>query len=141
MEIAEAINELLAQHLCKKLEEFAKTRSVPKDAFFSMDHALAELLQNLVDHSGGNQAQVEMDFSNDLFKVTIRDNGKPYNLLDHRAVDMSIPFADRPVGGLGIHMIRKLMDQVTYQSSEGWNTTVFVKRTQASPPPEPPFSH
>jgi len=45
---------------------------------------------------------------------------------------LRVPFAEREIGGLGIHMIKKMLDHVTYESSNGWNTAVFIKNTRSS---------
>ena len=66
--------------------------------------------------------------------ITVSDNGRPYDILSHPAVDTSIPILDRPIGGLGIHMIRKLLDEVHYSTADGWNTATFIKNDKVPGP-------
>jgi len=132
MECSDTVGKSLAQDICKKLEHFAEDKSIPSNLVFSMDHALAEYLQNLVDHSDAHHAHVAFEYDDASLRVIINDDGKPYNILEHKPVDFSIPFAEREIGGLGIHMIRKMLDHVNYESSNGWNTAVFCKQARPS---------
>lgn len=127
MECIKIVDGLLAKNMSIKLEEFVSSQAIPNEILFSMDHAFTEHLQNLVDHSDAQKACVNFEYCHGVLKIVIRDDGKPYNLLDHKSVDLGVPFADRPVGGLGIHMIRKLTDEVTYQSIRGWNVVALSK--------------
>lgn len=132
MECSDTVGKSLAQNMCKKLEHFSDAKSIPSNIVFSMDHALAEYLQNLVDHSDAHHAHVSFEYDEMSLRVTIKDDGKPYDLLAHQPVDLSVPFAERAIGGLGIHMIRKMLDHVSYETSSGWNTAIFIKQAQSS---------
>ena len=94
---------------------------------FAADHAFAEHLQNLVDHSKARQVEYEFAIDDQRLALTVVDDGVPFDLLSLPAPDVTIPIEDRPVGGLGIHMIRKLMDDVQYQRSGGRNRVAMIK--------------
>lgn len=133
MEISEIIDDSLAQNVSEKLEQFSSAHSIPSAMVFAMDHALSEYLQNLVDHSDAQQSHVSIEYNGRVLKATVKDDGKPYNILTHQPVDLNIPFAERTVGGLGIHMITKLLDEIQYESSNGWNTAVLTKNRLGMP--------
>lgn len=63
--------------------------------------------------------------------VEIDDSGIAFNPLEHDAPDVHAPAEERPIGGLGIHMIRTLMDVVGYRRENGHNILHLEKR-----PPE-----
>ena len=131
MDIESPVTETLARDMCRHLETFAASISVPPQVVFCLDHALAEHLQNLYDHSDATLSKIRLRSSQGKLMITVLDNGKPYNILSHPPVDTSIPILDRPIGGLGIHMIRKLLDDVHYSSADGWNTALFIKNDKS----------
>ena len=57
----------------------------------------------------------------DSLRVVFCDNGKPYNPLDAKEPDMTGTAEDRAIGGLGIFMVRKMMDNVEYMYKDGQN--------------------
>lgn len=134
MDIESAVTGTLARDMCRHLETFAASLCVPPQVVFCLDHALAEHLQNLHDHSDATLSRVHLRSSQGKVAVTVSDNGRPYDILGHPAVDTSIPILDRPIGGLGIHMIRKLLDEVHYSTADGWNTAIFIKNDKAPGP-------
>jgi anti-sigma regulatory factor (Ser/Thr protein kinase) len=66
------------------------------------------------------------------FITEISDQGRPFDLLSVQAPDLDEDVLDRPVGGLGVHMIRKLVDEVTYgrQGEDNIVTFIFSKRDE-----------
>ena len=49
------------------------------------------------------------------------DNGRPYNPLETKDPDITLSAEEREIGGLGIFMVKKTMDQVTYEYMDGYN--------------------
>ena len=58
----------------------------------------------------------------------IIDEGEAFNPLERESPDISQGLDDRPVGGLGIHIVKQLMDDVSYQRQDGRNHLRFAKR-------------
>lgn len=67
-------------------------------------------------------------------RVTLRflDQGIPYNPLAKKDPDLTLSIDQRPVGGLGIYMVKQFMDQVEYQYDEGFNILVIQKDIDVS---------
>ena len=59
-----------------------------------------------------------------------RDNGKPYNPLDAKEPDITASAEDRAIGGLGIFMVRKMMDNVEYEYTGGMNKLTLTASLQ-----------
>jgi serine/threonine-protein kinase RsbW len=57
----------------------------------------------------------------------VEDDGQPFNPLEAPEVDTTKPLEERTIGGLGIHIVRKLMDGLEYQRHEGKNLLVLKK--------------
>lgn len=72
--------------------------------------------------------EVEFDRSESCFVLRFVDSGIPFNPLEATPPRIDLPPEDRPVGGLGIFLVRKTMDFVQYFREEGRNVLVFKKR-------------
>ena len=69
--------------------------------------------------------------------ITIRflDSGKPFNPLAKQDADVTLPAEERGIGGLGIYLVKKLMDEVSYGYENGKNILTIHKRlSQAESP-------
>lgn len=114
---------------------FAEANAVPPAVRRSLNVALDELLQNTIAHGfaeqQGGAVTIAVLLETDRLTVTLTDDGRPFNPLDAAAPDTARPLEDRPVGGLGIHLVRQLMDDVHYQRQGGRNVVVLVKRLTA----------
>lgn len=58
------------------------------------------------------------------------DSGIPYNPLDKADPDVTLSAEEREIGGLGIFLVKKLMDEVNYQYSEGQNILTLRKTSE-----------
>ncbi|MDV7396276.1 ATP-binding protein, partial [Arthrospira platensis SPKY1] len=65
---------------------------------------------------------------NGYFTITITDDGKAYDPTLAAEPDIQLPAEDRGIGGLGIFLIRKMMDEVQYTRSEGKNILQLKKK-------------
>ena len=61
-------------------------------------------------------------------RVAVEDDGEPFNPLEAAEADTSKPLEERAIGGLGVHLVRKLTDALEYQRHEGRNLLVMKKR-------------
>lgn len=64
----------------------------------------------------------------DRLYVTIRDDGKPFNPLDRKQADTRLSVKDRPVGGLGVHLVCSVMDRVAYERQGSTNVVLLEKQ-------------
>lgn len=61
-------------------------------------------------------------------KVTFMDRGMPYNPLEHEDPDISVPIEERQIGGNGILMAKKMMDDIQYEFRDGVNVLTVRKQ-------------
>jgi anti-sigma regulatory factor (Ser/Thr protein kinase) len=66
--------------------------------------------------------------------IEFEDAGKPYNPLGNAEPDITVSMEDRPIGGLGVFLVKKLMDGVTYRFENNRNFLTLTKLI----PPKPP---
>ena len=83
-----------------------------------------ELVCNLMDHgapAGVDTLRLGMTINGDRVTLDIRDNGPAYDPLAHPAPDLDADVDARPIGGLGIHLVRELAQDARYQREGSWN--------------------
>ena len=114
------------------LAAFWASNQLPKDAMFGLDLALEEIFTNVIFHGhrdGGEHAiHVGLALRDRVVSLTVQDEGVPFNPLDAPAADDTAPIEERPIGGLGIHLVRKLMDEIAYAREGNRNRLVVRKR-------------
>ncbi len=96
----------------------------------SLHVILDEICSNIVKHSGASGFEMDVELLADPagVKLTFRDDGTPYDPLAHEDPDTSLPAEERPIGGLGIMMVRKMADSMSYERSHDRNLLTIVKR-------------
>ena len=112
------------------VEEFAERDNWPPDLVFKLNLVLEELGVNIVNYSGAT-GDIEISLASDSESVTVEitDDGRPFNpLIDQESPDVSAPLGDRPIGGLGIHLVRSMMDEMRYSREDGRNKLAISKR-------------
>ncbi len=112
------------------VEEFAERDNWPPDLVFKLNLVLEELGVNIVNYSGAT-GEIEISLASDGETVTIEiaDNGRPFNpLAELDTPDISAPLGERPIGGLGVHLVRSMMDELSYSREDGMNRLAMTKR-------------
>jgi sigma-B regulation protein RsbU (phosphoserine phosphatase) len=83
-----------------------------------------ELVCNVMDHgtaSGVDALSVDVSVDGGRVVLDIRDNGAAYDPLAHPPPDLEADIGERPIGGLGIHLVRELAQVARYRREDGWN--------------------
>lgn len=102
-------------------------------AQMQIDVAVEELFVNIAHYAyapdtGTAVIQVETDHDNDQVSITFTDTGKPYNPLEKPDPDVTLSAEERDIGGLGIFMVKKSMDDMRYEYKDGQNILTIVKK-------------
>lgn len=101
---------------------------------YSIQLAADEASSNIIEHAYAGvqdgKLEVECNIFDGGMKIVMRDRGKPFNPSSVPEPNLNADLAERKIGGLGMYLMRKLMDEVTYVSSvDGGNTLTMIKRT------------
>lgn len=111
---------------------FADAHALPTSVRRCMHVALDELLSNTTMHGfagrEGGEVTVEAVLHPDRLSVTVTDDGRPFDPLGMAAPDTTLTTQARRIGGLGIHLVRRMMDEVSYHRRADRNVVVLVKR-------------
>ena len=116
------------------VEEKLQTVSCPNKTKGQVLIALDEVLSNVVRCSGASGIAVSLTFSQARHTLTmaISDDGKPFNPLQVPPPDTTLPPEKRSPGGLGILLLHKTMDEVTYHYAHGCNVLTLRKSLMAT---------
>lgn len=60
--------------------------------------------------------------------ISFFDRGRPYNPFAREDPDLDLPLSERPIGGLGVYMVKQFMDIVNYSYDSGCNVTTMIKK-------------
>ena len=98
-------------------DRFGRSHGVPSRAAWRLLLALDEILSNIVRHGGGGSADIDVTFSveDGAVSVDVVDSGAAFNPLLAPAPDTTSLLERRPAGGLGIALVRQLMDDTQYE--------------------------
>lgn len=98
-----------------------------------IDIAVEEIYTNICSYaypgSAGNIA-VEVVAESGKLQLTFTDSGFAYDPLEKEAPDITLSAEKRQIGGLGIYMVRQIMDEVSYSRIDGKNVLCMVKYAQ-----------
>lgn len=118
--------------LTQFLRDFWTEERLPPEHALSFELALEEIFVNVVTHGApqGKAPEVEVTLllcDRDL-SMTLEDDGPHFDPLARPSPDVTAELSDRPVGGLGIFLVRKLMDAVSYERVATRNRLMMSKR-------------
>jgi len=122
-------NDNALQDATAFLEERLDAADCPIKAKMQLLVALDEVFSNIIRCAGASGIALELRFSKKPFGLTmsVSDDGKPFDPLRQPLPDTSISPDERPVGGLGILLLRKTMDDLSYRYAHGCNILSMKK--------------
>lgn len=117
--------------LALAVESFAAANNLPEQMVFQVNLCLDELLTNTISYGfpqgGEHEITVEIVLQGGALVITTHDGGLAFNPLERAEADTSQGIEERPVGGLGIHLVRNMMDEIEYRRESGQNVLVMKK--------------
>ncbi len=117
--------------LAERLSDFGREAGFPPSVIFQVQLALDEIVTNIISYGYTDEDEhhirVRLDRQNGSLVITVEDNARAFNPLDVPTPDLSASLNDRPIGGLGIHLVRRVMDALTYRREQDRNILVLTK--------------
>lgn len=121
-----------------KIRDFVATAccdlGLAQDAIYDLQLAVDEACANVIKHAYGGRGgkiKVTVKAVGDAVQVIIRDWGSAFDPQAVAIPDVTAPLEDRPLGGLGLFLMRRMMDRVHFQfDQEQGNTLTMTKRCQ-----------
>ena len=134
IEISNQLSELDRLH--QALADFCGRHGLSAKVARDLNLAVEEIVTNIITHGYSDdrdhRISVHLNLEPGELKVDVEDDGQPFNQLEAPAVDTTTPLADRPIGGLGIHLVRKVADGLEYKRLGGKNILTVKKQTHGS---------
>lgn len=109
----------------------ARRAGFDEKGVFDLQLACDEACTNVIEHAyGGGPGDIHITVTAypDQFQIEVRDTGCPFDPTAVRMPDLDAPLERRETGGLGLHFMRSIMDEVRFEFDEGGNHLTMVKR-------------
>jgi anti-sigma regulatory factor (Ser/Thr protein kinase) len=120
------------ERLNRMVRQFGELHDVPGRTLYALNLAIDELVTNVAlygyDDPHGQEIAVQIEGAPGELRATITDAGRQFDPLTVPRPDLDLPLEKRALGGLGIHLVRSLMDQVEYARVDGKNVLTVRKR-------------
>ena len=128
--------------LVSGVEEVLGREGVPEPVGAALALVLDELLTNTVSYgfpdNGWHEILVGLDVAPGRVLLSVRDDGRAFDPLQAPEPELEAALEDRPVGGLGIHFVCQVADEVSYERERGWNVLTVTKHFPLETEPGPP---
>ena len=102
------------------------------EALYAIKLALDEILTNIIsygyDDSAEHEIAVQLTLDDRELFMEITDDARPFNPAEAPTPNVAAPLQDKPLGGLGIHLVRTLMDRLEYRREHERNILIMTKK-------------
>jgi len=113
------------------LDRIMRERGFARDAILDLQLAVEEVVANAIIHGYRGEAgdvAIIIHATDRVVEVRIMDRAPPFNPLSLPEPDRTSDLTDRQIGGLGIYLVRHVVDDITYRYAGGKNILTVVKR-------------
>lgn len=133
-ELRNRLSELAT--LCEKMEVVGQALGLSRRCLFEVNLALDELFTNIISYGFQDKSEhfirVRVSADSDVLTVVLEDDGVAFNPVERIPPDLPCSLDECKVGGLGIHLVKNLMDAVGYERRGGTNILTLKKTIERS---------
>ena len=115
----------------EKVDELAETHDWPSASAYRIRLAIEEIVLNVIKYGVADGGQIDIDISPgpDAVSVRISDNGKAFDPThDPNVPDTGAELQERPIGGLGVFLVGRVMDEFHYVREQDLNVVTLIKK-------------
>ena len=120
------------ERLTARVTEFGARHALPDRIVSHVNLALDEAITNIVfyayDDADDHEIGVRISLAQGMLTAELVDDGRAFDPLQVAAPDLAAPLEERAIGGLGVHLMRHLVDDIQYRRDGGRNHLIFTKR-------------
>jgi anti-sigma regulatory factor (Ser/Thr protein kinase) len=107
-------------------EEFADSKNISMEIKFKIDMILDEILTNIISYGYNDDKEdhiiaICVTLEDENIKIVIEDDGLPFNPLLRPPPDLTMALEERPIGGLGIYLVKSYVSNIDYTRSDEHN--------------------
>jgi serine/threonine-protein kinase RsbW len=114
--------------------EIARGGGFSEKTIYSLQLAADEAASNIIEHAYEGMSDAALyitcDMQVDQIVITMRDTGRSFNPTSVKEPNLKADLTERQIGGLGVYLMKKLMDSVHYESSKSGNLLTMTKRRE-----------
>ncbi|MDX2512844.1 MAG: ATP-binding protein [Desulfobacterales bacterium] len=126
-------NDLIEiERLAGLVRDFGRENRLSEDLVWEIRLVLEEIVTNIISYGYEDRADhaIDVNMVNSEQEITlkVRDDARPFNPLEQPVPDLEIPLEDRGIGGMGIHIVREIMDEIDYKREDNGNLLVMTRR-------------
>jgi serine/threonine-protein kinase RsbW len=122
------------ERLNRLIRQFGELHDLPSRALYSVNLALDEVVSNIVlygyEAANDGSIVIHLEVRGTELLASVEDSGREFDPLSLPTPDLNAPLDQRQVGGLGIHLMRSLMDDVAYRRHDSKNLLTMRKRVR-----------
>ena len=117
-----------------KVEEFGASHGLSGKVIFHLTLCLDELVTNIIDYGYADYDEhpidVTISYEDDVITILVVDDATPFNIMDAPKPELDTPLEERerPVGGMGVHIIKNMMDEIAYKRDGDKNVLRLTKK-------------
>ena len=120
--------------LASFIDEVAEACGIDMATTMSLNLAMEEAVVNVMSYAypAGTVGNVDIDaeFADGQLTFVLSDSGTPFDPTQAGTPDLTLDAEERPIGGLGIFLVRQIMDSIVYRRSDGKNILTLTKNIQ-----------
>ena len=120
------------ERLNSVVRRFGELHEVPSRFLYAVNLALDEVVTNTIlygfDNPMGQELTIQLLASNNEVIAQLLDEGREFNPMNVPTPKLDAPLQERELGGLGLHLVRSLMDRMDYRRDGTKNVLTLVKR-------------
>jgi anti-sigma regulatory factor (Ser/Thr protein kinase) len=119
---------LLARFINTISEENAMDMEMSKNINLAVEEAVVNVMNYAYPKGTVGEVRIDASVTDGLLTLLISDSGTPFDPTVKKDPDINLPAEKRAIGGLGILLVRQIMDTVTYRYTDGKNILTLVKK-------------
>ena len=132
LQLTNEISEL--QRVNQVVTEFAERHGIASELVFRVNLVLEEVITNVIfygyEDGSVHDISVHLSWNDPHVKIEVEDDGVPFNPLEAPPPDIDKPLAEKQVGGLGIHLVREMMDTLEYRRANDKNILILKTKVR-----------
>ena len=114
------------------IEDMAEKHGVDPSVIMNINLAIEEVVVNVMNYAYPKdivgEVNITATYENRMLIFTIRDSGVPFDPTSATSPDIDLSVDERPIGGLGIFLVRQIMDEISYSYENNQNVLTLKKK-------------
>lgn len=119
------------ERLSQEFQRLNLGHRIDQKTLFYLNLIGDELITNIISYGYDDELEhcisVHLVVTPTEWTLRIEDDGKPFNPLEHKVKDLFLTVEERSIGGLGIHFVNQIMDEISYERTEQHNVISLKK--------------